>query len=413
MKTYIVCWLVLFSYFNTFSQERFINYKSKDSILNQPKVMGSIGVNLKLNGYYDVFGGLQDSETFNVGNINVFGTDDEGSLKVDLYQTQIKFESAVMTNNGDKLYAVVEFDFWGGNGHMRLRKAYLDYKHWLIGQNWVAYGDDELWPNIMEWEGPPSGIWVRMPQLTYYNNFKNNIYWHYTLSLTAPIIDYDKYGEFEPLVEEARQTTPDFMAALKYKKSWGHVRLSTVLRNVNYKFNNEIDNFFGYGFAFSGIVKKNSNNFQFQIAGGKGVSAYTTSVQGFGYDGYPTVNNEIDPTPSLGGWAAYELFYTPKIHSSFVVGYTRYFLNNAKRFIVANDVVSDLTIVNGNVNNYHYYGIVNLMYDPIERLTFGVELDYGNKKVSFDGTVNNSNNFINETQQRDAMRISFGCMYAF
>jgi hypothetical protein len=68
-------------------------------------------------------------------------------------------------------------------------------------------------------------------------------------------------------------------------------------------------------------------------------------------------------------------------------------------------------MLNGNVDNYHYYGIVNLMYDPIEQMTFGVELDYGNKKLLYDGTVNDA--YINNTQARDAMRISFGFMYAF
>ena len=53
-------------------QDRYLTVSSKDSINGLPKLKGSVGANLKLNGYYDVFGGLQESETFNVGMIDVF-----------------------------------------------------------------------------------------------------------------------------------------------------------------------------------------------------------------------------------------------------------------------------------------------------------------------------------------------------
>lgn len=410
MKINLLFILFLFFCLSGISQERFLNYSSKDSVQGLPKVTGSVGVNLKLNGYYDFYGGLQDIETFNVGAINVFGTDDTASLKVDLYQTQIKMESGYVTNKGEQINAVVEFDFWGGNGHMRLRKAYVANENWLIGQNWVLYGDSDLWPNIMEWEGPPSGVWVRSPQITYSNTFKNKN-WHYYLSLTAPIIDYDTYGELEPLIEEANQTTPDFMSAVKYQNNWGHLKLSSVLRNINYIYNSKQDNFVGYGFSFSGNYVKNKNNFQFQIVGGKGVSAYTTSVQGFGFDGFPTTNNKVDATPSIGGWTSYELFFTEKLHSNFVIGFTKFYLDKMNRVIVNRSDNDGFIIANGNYSSYNYYGIFNLMFDPFERMTIGVELDYGNKKIDFDGTV--ENNYIDNYKARDAMRMSFGAMYSF
>ncbi len=42
------------------------------------------------------------------------------------------------------LKMIVEFDFWRGNGHMRLRKAYIEKNHWQIGQNWNNFGDEVL-----------------------------------------------------------------------------------------------------------------------------------------------------------------------------------------------------------------------------------------------------------------------------
>ena len=49
------------------------------------------------------------------------------------------------------------------------------------------------------------------------------------------------------------------------------------------------------------------------------------------------------------------------------------------------------------------------MYEPFERMTVGVELDYGVKKINFNGFSNAIE--INDSKERDAMRISFGFMF--
>lgn len=411
MKKYLAGILTIAIFSISFAQDRILTFTSKDSINEQPKYKGSFGANIKLNGYYDVSGGLQDSETFNIGKINVFGTDDSDSFKMDMYQTQMKFESSIITENGKKVYAIVEFDFWGGNGTMRLRKAYVEFDHWQIGQSWASFGDEALWPNIMEWEGPPSGVWVRSPHIKYFNIIAGNPNWRYIIALDAPQTDYIRFGEIEPLVGEAHQTTPDLILGLKHEKDWGHMRLATIYRDIKYEFNGVDDSFFGYGLSFSGMVKKEKNNFQFQGTVGKGIASYITSIGGFGYDGYPKIGGGLEPTPSYGGWASYEHFWTSKIHTNFVLGYTRFYTDDISRFILVEDEVNPNLILNGDAAHVHGYGIVNIMYDYFKRMTFGLELDYGHKNLKVDGTNNGVP--VLENKSRDAMRISFGLMFYF
>ncbi|MDC9723486.1 MAG: hypothetical protein PSN34_12050 [Urechidicola sp.] len=411
MKKNYLFILAGFVVLTSYSQDRYLTVKSQDSINGVPEFRASLGANIKLNGYYDVFGGLQNNDTFNIGLIDVFGDDDSGSFKMDMYQTQLKFESTFMTKEGKKIQAVVEFDFWGGNGHMRLRKAYVEFDHWQIGQNWASFGDEALWPNIMEWEGPPSGIWVRSPHIKYFNTIGNNPDWRYIIALDAPITDYNKYGEIEPLLEEANQVMPDLVLGVKHEKDWGHFRFATIFRNITYKFEGEQDNFFGYGFSISGMLKKNRNNFQYQLTGGQGISAYITSVGGFGYDGFPTSSGGFKATPAYGGWASYEHYFTQKIHANAVLGYTQFFTNDIQRYLITDESLTGEIIANGDVNHVHGYGIVNVMYDPFERMTFGLELDYGIKKLEASGVLNNS--ILDIEESRDAMRISFGLMFYF
>ena len=176
-----------------------------------------------------------------------------------------------------------------------------------------------------------------------------------------------------------------------------------------YDFNDELDNFMGYGLAFSGIyATERKNNLQFQLVAGKGITAYMTSISGLGYDGYPNNNDEFVPTPAYGGWLSYEYFFTERLHANMVFGFTEYNFNDVTEFQVITDD-DQFKFVQGNFVNFHYYGIVNMMYEPFPRMTIGLELDYGAKEINFDGTVDDG--FTDETQSRDAMRISFGFMF--
>lgn len=390
-------------------QERLLTVRSKDSINGKPKVQSSLGANIKLNGYYDFFGGLQGNETFNVGMIDVFGTDDSPSFNMDLYQTQLKFEGTYFEKGGERVYAIVEADFWGGNGQFRLRKAYVESRHWQIGQNWNNFGDEMIWPNIMEWEGPPSGIWARTPHVKYSNTFRNEE-WMYELSLEAPINNYISFEEFGLNVEEANQVTPDLTMAFKKVFPWGHLRLSSIARNIRYELEGEIDNFFGYGFSLSGLYSTpKRNTLQFQLVAGEGITAYMTSIAGQGYDGYQTIDNGFTSTPAAGGWASYEYFLTPKLHANGVLGFTRYNFKNIKEFTLYGDEDIEERVIQGDFVNSHFYGILNLMYDPFPRMTIGVEIDYGWKNIDFDGFVDNV--FETGEKRRDAMRMSFGFMF--
>jgi hypothetical protein len=371
---------------------------------------GSLGANIKLNGYFDFFGGLQDSETFNVGLINVFGTDDDPSFNMDLYQTQLKFEGSLIDNKEKEIFAVVEADFWGGNGRMRLRKAYVESRHWQIGQNWHSFGDEVLWPNIMEWEGPASGIWVRSPQIKYFNSFKEDSSWLYEFNLSAPITNYISFEELDLNVQEAYQVTPDLSVALKHTYEWGHLRLSSILRNVRYKYDGEQGDFLGYGASFTGIfTTERKNNLQFQVVGGKAITAYMTSIAGLGYDGYLRQDDKFVSTPAVGGWVSYEYYFTPRLHSTAVIGFTQYWFEDLKEFRILEDEVLNPLYVNGDFTNYHYYGIINLMYTLFSRMTIGVELDYGGKNIDLNGFLNEMP--VKNNKSRDAMRMSFGFMF--
>jgi len=148
--------------------------------------------------------------------------------------------------------------------------------------------------------------------------------------------------------------------------------------------------------------------FQFQIVAGKGITAYMTSLSGLGYDGYLNINGDFVSTPAAGGWASYEYYFTRKLHSNFVLGFTRYNFLDVQEFELIIEDQEEI-VIQGDFINSHFYGIVNMMYDPFPRMTIGLELDYGWKDIRFNGLIDNA--FQEGDKRRDAMRISFGFMF--
>ncbi|MEN8138106.1 MAG: DcaP family trimeric outer membrane transporter [Bacteroidota bacterium] len=401
------------------AQERLLKYISKDSINDQPKITAWAGANMKMNGYYNIKGGLQDFETFSIGSIDINSNDNRQNLGVDLYQTQVRMEGSYIHPKAGKITAHIEWDFWGGNGAMRLRKAYVKTDHWQIGQDWESFGNQEIWANVLDFDGPPSGVWARIPFIKYFNSFgKSN--WHYEIALQTPTVDYNEFPEFTTSIETDYQNVPDLVLASSYREDWGHLRLSTIYRKINFLENGIRNSLFGYGATISGMWGNfGESNLQFLAVAGKGITTYLVTYVGNGYDAYPQEQNIFTPTPAIGGWTSYEHYFTHRIHSNIVYGFTMIDVDDISLYYVQDNGGTDIKVIDGSVNLLYNYILLNLMYDPYPNLTLGVELNYGIKRVIANGYYLDQNllphtpTYMDRNKNREAMRISFGFMYNF
>ena len=413
-KLLSILFLIFFS-ISISAQERLLKVNSKDSIGGEPKISAWLGANMKMNGYYNIKGGLQEYDTFNVGKIDVYGNDNRQNLGLDLNQTQVRMDASYIHPYIGKIRAHISWDFWGGNGQMRLRKAYVMTDNWQIGQDWENFGDQNIWPNVLDFDGPPSGIWARVPFVKYFNSFADNK-WIYEIAVQAPMVNYGSFTNVLVPIESTYQNLPDAVLAIKRKGDWGHIRLSTVYRAINYieKGNTEdVKRILGYGGSLSGMIGGfGRNNFQFQTAVGKGISAYIVSFGGSNYDAYPHQDSNFESTPSLGGWAAYEHYITPIVHINLVYGYTKFEMNN----IATLQLEDGSLVTQGHASSFHNYILTNIMWDPYPNFAVGIEFNYGVKNIKTKGNIiepRGDKLIYNDDISRDASRISFGFMYNF
>ncbi len=397
----------------TYSDPPNFRITSKEKINGKPKFDAFLLVMAKLNGVYDISGGMQEQETFNIGKIDVWGNNNDPRLWMDLHQTQVRTRVSRETKDGT-FTGYMEGDFWGGNNHYRLRHLWFDYKFLHIGQDWSFFGDKDIWPNVMDWDGPPSGIWIRQPMIKLRFKLKNNWSVETGFEVSDAEITYDP--NLDPELTKAYQNTPDFINTIKKSGDKGHIRLATIIRELKYKDQGSLASKFGYGAALSGLVKTRTSAkdlFQFQVVYGKGIARYLVSFGGLNYDAVPDGYGDLKTVPAIGGWASYEYWINKKWHANLVAGFSD-FESHELRTLTINGPQPPYTGTDTSIELEHTYVLFNLMYDPIPNLSFGVEYNWGKKKDAYNGVISDGTEVVNALQQsRNANRVSFGAFFNF
>jgi hypothetical protein len=392
-----------------------LSFQTNDSINGRPIWKSYIYFKLKLNGIYDINGGLQNEETFNLNKIDVWGDDDTPNFRMDMHQSQIRLLGSHELGN-HQIIGYFEGDFWGGNNKMRLRMAYLQYHFFQFGQDWSFFGDKDIWPNVFDWDGPSSGIWRRDPFLRFFFTTQSN--WQFDFGLEAPgaQINFVSDNNYS-FSNSSGNPLPDFISAVKKKTSWGHLRLSGILRYLPYERNMELNYITAFGASLSGYIKtgkKFPNPIQFQFVSGKGIATYVVSFDGANYDAVNDGYGNMHAVPVSGGWVSYELWINRVFHINFVGGLTNFETPKIKELEITD---GGFKLNDGDIKLDYFYALVNIMADPFENFTVGIEYNYGKRGNYYHNieypliTPLYGENTLTKT--RAANRISFGVFYNF
>jgi hypothetical protein len=404
----------------TFQDPPHFRMLSKDSLNGKPMYDYFFLVKAKLNGVYDINGGMY-GETFNAGNIPVWGDDDQQRFWMDMHQSQVRFRGQSETEHGTYT-AYMEGDFWGGNKHFRLRHMWFEYKfadigdNWSfvghLGQDWSFFGDKEIWPNVFEWDGPSSGVWRREPELRFWFENRDNLRLEFGVANPGPQLYFD--NNIDSTLTEAEQGTPDFIGAINKKFDFGHLRVTGIYRNLEYRNEQGDQATAGYGGSVSGYISTNSatdNPIQFQFVGGTGIAAYLVSFDGMNYDAAPDGLGNMESIPTVGGWASYEYWFSKKWHANLVMGFSEFHAKEINSFtIIGPDYQANNTSVDVSVR----YLLLNLMWNPIPSVVLGAEWNIGQRSNSYEGSIDTGTEVIDKIEEsRVANRISFGAFFNF
>jgi hypothetical protein len=338
-------------------------------------------------------------------------------------QSRVRFDTRTPTDWGS-LRTRIEGDFFGAGGNerfsnsstFRIRQAYGQLGPVLGGQTWSTFMDQDTFFDTVDFFGPAGQEFLRQAQIRYSTGLVD------TLSLDLAIENPEQTNIRNPGNAGGGNNTnfvdkaPDFVAALRFRPSWGAINVAGVGRYFHYTNGvGDSDSAFGGGGHLGVTVKTPfvgaKDYISAVVNGGRGLGRYLTSVGARDYQvsnstttGAACVGTlnvvagcgaDITLNPSYGFWAGFTHYWTNALRSNAYYGQGYNDVNTAKLGAAANGQTERTRSIHANI-----------MWNPVSRVTIGLEFQQGwNYTAAVTG--------FNADKDGAASRVQLGMQYNF
>jgi hypothetical protein len=293
----------------------------------------------------------------------------------------------------------IEVDFFNGNTSglfgsfpLRLRFAWADFGPFLIGQAASLFMDYDVFPNVLDYQGPGGMVLMRQPIAAV--RFGKKLKFSAGVEQPYSDIQWFENGAWivnpgsgiitTPGVGRNVQDLPDFTGNVRYEGDYGHMQVAGIARKLTFQpgvGDSALDEF-GYGVNVTGTFHPwaclhrtprsgdcatpwSKSRFLYQFAAGHGINRYIQDVNGLGLDATFDPATGFRPIPSYGWFVAYEQWWGKRWASVFTYG------QNA----------CDLTdTLPGSTYERANYVSANIIWLPVDRMGVGLEYLYGMRR---------------------------------
>lgn len=268
---------------------------------------------------------------------------------------------------GDKtVKGYIEMDFLGsfqGNERVsnsfspRLRRAFLSYGNWLIGQEWSTFQNTSAIPESASFLVLSDGmVFVRQPQIRYtLGNFQ------FALENGDTTVTDVTGGR----IEADSNMVPDIVARYNMKGEYGNVSIAALGRQLRAEMPGLEETTYGYAVSFSGRVKAGGrDDIRFNVVGGEGAGRYVglNAINSVAID---PMTGDFEAIPAIGGLVAWRHPFGKTARLN--VGYSGLFADNP-----------DFIAGTATKNVQSVYGAI--LWDIAEKTTVGTELLLGRRE---------------------------------
>jgi hypothetical protein len=298
-----------------------------------------------------------------------------------------------------------EFDLFGvgvdaGQTTIRLRHAYGEWGQLLAGQTHSLFMDIDVFPNVIDYWGPPGMVFFRTPQVrwTVFRTTNDSI----AVAIEKPTNDVDAGNirlvqGYENATVQGNETVPDVTGQYRHDDTWGHYQLAGILRQVGYEYSLageplQKGSQTGWGIALTAAINTiGKDKALLSALHGAGIASYMndggmdaapTALPG-GTPAVPTIAGEA--VPLTGVMAYYDHYWNSMLSSSIGYSFTQ---------------VSNTNFQSATAFHKGEYASVNLLWYPASKVMIGGELMWG-KLHNNDGTSG------------DDLRFQFSVKYDF
>ena len=152
-------------------------------------------------------------------------------------QTRLNMDARWITEAGTPLRFMVEGDFYGSGNTFRLRHAYGEYDHWIVGQTWTTFTHRAALPNTLDNVGDVASVGRRQAQLRYTRKWYEDR-WSWSSSIENPNAQPDEFL-LDNNLGVVRNPLPDLVTRLRYTADRGQIQLAGLARQLAYEPNLE------------------------------------------------------------------------------------------------------------------------------------------------------------------------------
>ncbi len=215
-------------------------------------------------------------------------------------QSTLFYNLVSLSESKTKFGAYVNMNFSGSGYTPEIQDAYITYGDLLLGRTTSLFTDAAAIPPTIDSEGP-NGLTYKTNDVL---NFRSRMGKHFSAGIGLEMPSTDFTVSHEQRI--TNQYIPDIPSYLQY--AWGpnnnsHVRLSSLIRNVNYRnvAQDKNDIISTYACQLSGLVTvKQKLVFYYQFAYGSGLTPYIQDVSGLKLDFVPRIENNRKDKDEVG-----------------------------------------------------------------------------------------------------------------
>ena len=320
---------------------------------------------------------------------NQFGHN--GNIFASVRQTRFGARNLFPTPLG-QLKTVFEFELFGvgidaGQTTFRLRHAYGELGQFLAGQTWSPFMDPDVFPNSVEYWGPPGMVFFRNLQFRWQpiNNGNKQV----MIALERPGASADLGSIVDRDIIQGvkfRFPAPDVSGRVRYGGERTYIQLAGIFRYIKWDDNaptattNLSSHTYGWGVnASSNVGVGPKDTIKMSFIYGHGVENYMNDAP---VDVAPKVTTnphkpiDGDALPVIGVVAFYDHYWNDKFSST--LGYSLIDIRNAALQLP---------------DAFHrgHYALTDLLYYPVKNVMIGGEYIYGHRTNFSDGFGVNDN----------------------
>jgi hypothetical protein len=242
-----------------------------------------------------------------------------------------------------------------------LRHAYGQLGNVMFGHYWTSYMDRTTFPTKINGTGPVGRTFMRQGQLRYTRRFDNGGQW--AVALENPYSDFNGADD-----ENSADNYPDLISFYRYEHDRGHMQITGLLRRMGIEENfpgGAKDHATGWGFNHTGSYRLPwDDRVTWYMNFGDGIGRYLDGGRRQGV----TVNpqGKLETQFGYGGFVSYRHWWTKTLSSSIDFGTSNFKLNPEAA---------------KSANKHLYSSNLNMIWEPGNRMLFGIEYILGRREV--------------------------------